>query len=271
MNRTAIADHIVARLQRDRDELRARCLATCSGIGHVVIDDLLPESLARQIHARFPAPQGMRLRRSMRELKYVSAQMDSCDPLLEESVFAFQDPRVVTLLGAISGIDTLSADEALYAGGISLMGDGHFLNPHLDNSHDAERRRWRVMNLLYYVTPDWPENCGGNLELWPEGVGGNPLTLHSRFNRLIIMLTHDRSWHSVSPIEGAAGPRCCVSNYYFSEQPLHREEQFHVTTFRGRPGQRLRDALLRFDGRARMALRRIFRKGMLPTSHIYRR
>jgi Rps23 Pro-64 3,4-dihydroxylase Tpa1-like proline 4-hydroxylase len=38
------------------------------------------------------------------------------------------------------------------------MSKGAYLRPHLDNSHDKNRKRYRVVNLLYYVTPDWREN-----------------------------------------------------------------------------------------------------------------
>ena len=52
-------------------------------------------------------------------------------------------------------IDNLEFDETLYAGGISLMKNKDFLNPHLDNSHDKDKKKYRRLNLLYYVTPDW--------------------------------------------------------------------------------------------------------------------
>ena len=35
------------------------------------------------------------------------------------------------------------------------MTEGDFLNPHIDNSHDAKRERYRRLNLLYYVSPGW--------------------------------------------------------------------------------------------------------------------
>ena len=35
------------------------------------------------------------------------------------------------------------------------MFEGDFLNPHVDNSHDANREKYRRLNLLFYVSPDW--------------------------------------------------------------------------------------------------------------------
>jgi Rps23 Pro-64 3,4-dihydroxylase Tpa1-like proline 4-hydroxylase len=152
---------------------------------------------------------------------YVGYQMSSYNPLLEEIIYAFQDPRAVKLISSITGIQQLLPDEHLYAGGISMMVEGHYLNPHLDNSHDLERNHYRVLNLLYYLTPDWRDEYGGNLELWDKGLDRPQRTLHSRFNRLVVMQTHTRSWHSVSKVE-TNGRRCCVSNDYFSRNRPER-------------------------------------------------
>ncbi len=239
-------------------------------IGTFAVDDALPAPVAEALAARFPPADAMMRRQTVREAKYVSSQMDRHDRALEEATFAFQDPRFVELLRTITGIEDLAADPELYASGLSLMAKGDFLNPHLDNSHDAERRRYRVLNVLYYVSPGWKEESGGNLELWDEGPGRGQRTIVSRFNRLVCMATHRGSWHSVSPV-GVEQPRTCISNYYFSERPLGGEEYFHVTSFRGRPGQRVRDALLRADAFARSALRLVFRKGVVAPRHIYKR
>jgi Rps23 Pro-64 3,4-dihydroxylase Tpa1-like proline 4-hydroxylase len=209
-------------------------------------------------------------RSSIRESKYVSSQMNRHDPLLEEAVFAFQDPRLVALLSEIAGIEDLAADPHLYASGLSLMKQGDFLNPHLDNSHDKDRAQYRVLNLLYYVTPEWSEDSGGNLELWDDGPGGTQRTVVSAFNRLVCMATHRGSWHSVSAVR-VPRDRTCISNYYFSGKPLGGLEYFHVTSFRGRPEQRIRGLILRVDSLARSALRLVFRKGVVAPKHVYKR
>jgi Rps23 Pro-64 3,4-dihydroxylase Tpa1-like proline 4-hydroxylase len=267
MNRQEIADLIMLKLGPAVQDLK-RQWDTSGRIRHCVIDDLLPEAVALRIRSAYPAGSGMKTRRSLRELKHIAAQMDRYDPILEEALYAFQDPRVVQAVAEITLLRELEPDSLLYAGGISLMSRGHFLNPHIDNSHDKARERYRVLNLLYYVSPDWSVGHGGHLELWPEGVEHPQITIQSRFNRLAIMVTNRHSWHSVSPVL-VTDERCCVSNYYFSPYPADDGEYFHVTSFRGRPEQRLRDWVLRADAALRMGLRKLFPRGVVQTKHFY--
>lgn len=267
MDRKDIAALIVGRIQLELASTISSYAATAAQIGHFVIDDLLPRGLALEIASAFPAKEAMTAKRSLRERKAIMARMSECAPLVGEAIYAFHEPDVVSLIGSITATPTVQPDPFLYAGGISAMGKGDFLNPHLDNSHDKDRARWRAFNLLYYVAPEWPENVGGNLELWPDGVSGERITLHSRFNRLAVMVTHAKSWHSVSPVTSDA-TRMCISNYYFTPEPMRSTDSFHVTKFRGRPDQILVDPILRADGFARGALRKLKPSGIGRLTHL---
>jgi Rps23 Pro-64 3,4-dihydroxylase Tpa1-like proline 4-hydroxylase len=196
--------------------------------------------------------------------------MDLYNPLLEEAVFAFQDENIVRIVEEITGLKEMTPDEHLYAGGISLMATGNFLNPHLDNSHDNDRENYRVLNLLYYVTPDWDINNGGNLELWDNGMGEPQRVIHSKFNRLALMITNKNSIHSVSKVT-ALGKRCCVSNYYFSKKPAEASEYFHVTSFYGRPEEPVKNIFLRADSFLRQTIRNLTGKRIVETKHIYKK
>lgn len=269
LTRNILAQEIQRRLRAEHTAL-VRQWRDSSPINYFVLDDLLPEDWTRRIRAAFPRDDQMVLKHSLRELKWVAAQMSQYDPLLEECIYAFQAPQIVELAHEITGLAALEPDELLYAGGISSMARGHFLNPHVDNSHDKFRSRYRVLNLLFYVSPEWTESDGCNLELWPEGPGGKPITIVSRFNRLVVMVTHEKSWHSVCA-NRADRSRCCVSNYYFSQEPVGGHEYFHVTSFRGRPEQPVRDLVLRADAWLRMGLRKLFPQGVRPNPHFYDR
>jgi len=267
--RTDLAQLIVKRIIQEKDRIKTQYQGSKNQIGYFFIDDLLPPEITDYINSQFPSHDKMVLKKSIRENKYIGVQMNQYPQILEELIYAFQDDRVVNLIKEVCEIKDLVPDKNLYAGGLSSMKHSQFLNPHLDNSHDKERNRWRVLNLLFYVSPNWKDSNGGHLQIWPRGLKQDQITLHSRFNRLIVMATHNKSWHSVSPVTVDAS-RNCVSNYYFSSTALSKTDKFHVTTFRGRPHQKIRNYILKIDSFLRMNLRKVFKKGIVENPHVYK-
>jgi len=270
MDRIQISELITSRLEMKATELKSQFQSSSDKIGYFFVDYLLPNDLALELHNKFPSQEDMVLKKSLREHKNIAAQMDQYDPLLEEAIYAFQQSNILRAIKEITDIEALEPDAYLYAGGLSSMSQGQFLNPHLDNSHDKDRDRWRVLNLLYYVTPDWELQDGGHLEVWPEGLEGKQITIPSSFNRLVVMATHQESWHSVSPVV-KNDSRKCISNYYFSENPLRESDRFHVTTFRGRPENKLTDKILQADSFLRTSIRKVFKKGIVKNPHVYKK
>lgn len=251
---------IIRRLAAGKDVIAADFAAE-KGVQtrFTAIDDLLPIDIASQFSAVFPPVGQMRLLDSFREKKFTSKALDKFDPLITDITFAFQDERVVELIAEITGIEDAVGDPQLYAGGISAMDRGHFLNPHLDNSHDSDQENYRVLNLLYYVSPGWKPEYGGNLELWDVDVT-TPFEIPSLFNRLVLMATNDKSYHSVSKVK-VDSVRYCISNYYFSPRSPNGYETSHVTYFRARPEQKFRRLVTRIDSDLRKAVRKVKRSG----------
>jgi Rps23 Pro-64 3,4-dihydroxylase Tpa1-like proline 4-hydroxylase len=265
--RQIYTDRIVLRLEAEFHRLQTE-FHTSGRIPTCHLDDLLAPDAVRAIYAAYPAKERLIALNDLREHKYVGIQLDRYPAIFAEIIYAFQDPKIVNLIAQITGIANLVADPHLYAAGFSLMEQGHFLNPHLDNSHDKDRQNYRALNLLFYVTPDWQPHYGGNLELWDNGLDRPCRSIPAQFNRLVIMATDRTSWHSVSPIVHP-GRRCCISNYYFSPDSPNATDYSHVTSFRGRPDQPWRDRLLRADSRLRNGIRRIRKQG-IKRSHYYR-
>jgi Rps23 Pro-64 3,4-dihydroxylase Tpa1-like proline 4-hydroxylase len=252
---------ILERLEKDADAIKADFHAAKGIATHfTAIDDFFPEAVAREIYEAFPTPGKMRLLDSFREKKYTSKDFDRFNPLVKDATFAFQDERVVRKVAELTGIEDPQGDPHLYAGGLSMMTKGHFLNPHIDNSHDYEQKHYRVLNLLYYVTPGWKTENGGNLELWDVEVS-KAVEIPSLFNRLVLMATNDKSYHSVNEVK-TDGARCCVSNYYFSPHSPNGYETTHVTYFQARPEQKVRRLLTKVDSDLRTALRKVVKKGL---------
>jgi hypothetical protein len=254
MDRTEMVERVLDRIANS--DAAAQWSAPLSGTTTrcIVIDDLLPEEVGVQIFEAFPKDaEGFRTLKSFREFKRQTFDLSNLPPVLSDITLALQDPRVVEAVGEVCDIRGLDGDPTLYAGGLSMMFRGQFLNPHIDNSHEATRTRYRRINSLYYVTPNWKIENGGNLELWNHDVSKQQ-TVVSKFNRLVFMETNRNSWHSVSPVVADEG-RCCVSNYYFSAESPDGESYYHVTSYNGRPEQRALRALSKADNALRQLAR----------------
>jgi Rps23 Pro-64 3,4-dihydroxylase Tpa1-like proline 4-hydroxylase len=237
ITRQALAALMVERLRAEHGQF-SQAFNTPLGTRtrHFICDNLLPQEIAGAISDAFPKDfSGFKTRSDFRERKRTSVHLDNHLPILKEVTFAFQSPEVIREIGAITGMTTLEPDPKLYAGGLSMMIKGDYLHPHIDNSHDSARQRYRRLNLLYYVSLDWTDANGGNFELWNDSVT-EPRVIVSEFNRLVIMETNGHSCHSVNEI-ACDRPRCCVSNYFFSKDSPTGKEYYHVTAFKGRPGR----------------------------------
>ena len=69
--------------------------------------------IVKKINQVFPSSEEMVLKKSLREDKYVAAQMNLYNPILEEIIYAFQDKRIVKLIGEICILNDLFPDENL--------------------------------------------------------------------------------------------------------------------------------------------------------------
>jgi Rps23 Pro-64 3,4-dihydroxylase Tpa1-like proline 4-hydroxylase len=256
MQRKEIVQLILDRLASEQSNILAQWLAPVgTTTRHFYVDDFLPIEVANAAYNAFPRDgTGFFSKETFREKKRTSAHLSEYAPILGNLTYAMQDPAIVSKVAEILNFKEIEPDPSLYAGGLSMMFKDDFLNPHIDNSHDAKRDRYRRLNLLYYVAPDWKLENGGNFELWNED-RSVPCTIVSKQNRLLVMETNKTSWHSVSPVT-VDTPRCCVSNYYFSQISPDQTEYFHVTSFTGRPDEPIKKIV----GVADNALRNVVSK-----------
>ena len=253
MNISDLSELIKLNLERNQTELRLQFANIGRGTDtrYFILDDLLPSDIAAKIYNNFPSNiEDYVYADSFRERKLTFKNLEAIpNPIVANITDAFQQANVINLISSITQINDLTADVSLYAGGISRMDKGHFLNPHIDNSHDASKARYRRLNHLYYVTPEIQEKDGGNFELWDHKVK-QPLKIRSKFNRLLVMETNQYAWHSVDPILSDIN-RCCVSNYYFTDCSPKHYDYYHVTSFSGRPEEKFKRFIGKIDNMMR--------------------
>ena len=254
--RDQLTDLIVKRLSDSKEQLQQQFSLkhTIKVARHFALDNLLPISIAEDVYAQFPKIKQMRLLNSRGELKLKCSNIQRTSNLLQALHHAIQNPRVVAIIEEITGIKNQVPDQSRIAGGVSSLLKGYYINPHLDTSHDIDKKFYRTVNVLYYVSPDWKLENGGNYELWDQAIE-NRIVIPSLFNRLVVMETNRTSWHSVNPVL-CDQPRCCVFNYFFSATSPEGEDYFHGSSlslfnplFRPRPEQKIRRAIAKLRDR----------------------
>ena len=176
------------------------------------IDNFLPDDYANKLYKHFPNNLNIwHQQSSLRERKKDFNKIDEINKIFNEYFSSIQSNDAIKIIEKITDIPNLKADNSLYAGGMSKMDLGDFLNPHIDTSHTAQRKKYRRLNLLYYITPNWQKEYGGNFEIWDQKVKIRK-EIVSNFNRLVIMETNNQSWHSVNKVTVNTS-RCCLSIY----------------------------------------------------------
>ncbi|MBL4284411.1 2OG-Fe(II) oxygenase [Vibrio fluvialis] len=254
-----LSDLIYKRLEEDRLNIEVQW-SKDQNTRFAVIDNLLPDEIVEKIYDAFPKDKETFLKRkSFREKKSTLANFENLPDILSSITEAFQTEKVINAVSSLVNMECLEPDPSLYAGGLSMMFEEDFLNPHIDNSHDASRSRYRRLNLLYYVSPEWELDNGANFELWDKKVK-NATTIVSKYNRLVLMETHSNSWHSVSR-NRVSKARCCVSNYYFSQNSPSGNDYFHITAFMGRPEEKLKRITSFFDNSLRQTIAQLTKTG----------
>ena len=96
--------------------------------------------------------------------------------------------------------------------------NGDFLNVHQDFNWHFQLQLHRRVNALLYLTPDWKEEYGGNLELWNDTKKVKEVAPH--FNRLIIFATPGANHGQPQPMNVPPGiQRRVFSAFYYTSRP----------------------------------------------------
>tara|TARA_B100000035_G_scaffold264034_1_gene235938 strand:+ start:384 stop:1190 length:807 start_codon:yes stop_codon:yes gene_type:complete len=262
LNKVQLVDELVNRINESKLTLKKQWKNNDKSITRcLIIDDLIPNELCRFVFDDY-----LSLKENFIVGNYLFKQnKKTCNDLKNVSLqtknlySAFHSKEFLKAIEDIVEIYGLKPDPTLYAGGLTMMDKGDYLNPHIDNSHDRYRKRYRRLNILFYISPNWTLQNGGNLELWDRSVTKGHCIV-SKFNRLVIMETNKLSWHSVSPVR-VNEPRCCLSTYYFTNESPEPYEYFHVTSFQGRPEQKLLRSYSKFDNSVRRLISKLLKRG----------
>ena len=94
--------------------------------------------------------------------------------------------KFLLFLETLTGVESILPDPFFIGGGAMSTGKEVFLNVHADFNYHHNYNLEKI-NVLFYFTPQWKKNWGGNLELWSKIKKKSEI--EPLFNRVIIFNT----------------------------------------------------------------------------------
>ncbi|HEU0099311.1 MAG TPA: 2OG-Fe(II) oxygenase [Allosphingosinicella sp.] len=207
---------------------------------HVVIDDFLPRDILSRVARTFPESEGRRhFDRDQERLKYRFAPDESRSAIVRNLLAEMNGQAFLCFLEEMTGIAGLISDPYFTGGGLHETKRGGHLGVHADfNVHERMKIR-RRLNVLVYLNDEWPEDYGGDLELWNRRMERCEVTVRPEMGRAVVFSTELDSFH------GHPDPLRCppdrsrrsIATYYYTaiEEGLASVGR-RTTNFQARPG-----------------------------------
>ncbi|MEO6080781.1 MAG: 2OG-Fe(II) oxygenase [Steroidobacteraceae bacterium] len=227
----------------------------------IKIDNFLHDDFAAEIVASYPTYEeaktlGREFSAVNERLKVQITDSGRFPAPVKRLHEALSSPQFLAAVEQITGIEALLADEKLVGGGMHLTGPGGRLDVHVDFNYEEERKLHRRLNILLYLNPEWPDDWGGAIELWDEGVRNRVHAFQPLLNRCVLFETSETSYHGVSPNVCPQGQvRRSFAGYYYTKEPPARWDGIaHSTVFKARPDELIRGAVLMPAEKARRSM-----------------
>ena len=232
-------------------EQRTTDYAQAEPFPHILLEDFLSTSALDRLLAEFPGPEEQLSWRKIRAesdaaglVQYNKLGMpviDEMPPAIRELVWELNSGTFIRFLELLTGIDQLIVDPKLRGGGIHQVMPGGVLGVHADFTNHADYQLDRRLNVLIYLNRDWPEEYGGDLELWSTDMSHCVRKIRPLAGRCVIFNTSADSFHGhPRPLTCPVGvTRKSIALYYYTTRraraPARRAETNRAPgPFRGR-------------------------------------
>ena len=224
---------------------------------HIVLENFLPEPVARQALDHFPKEK---LKSDVLfEIGYAGQNKrqifpEDCDGQARAMFNFFNSQPMVEFLEGLTAIDGLIADPHFAGGGYHETTRGGKLGIHADFRINEKLHLHRRLNVIIYLNENWPDEYGGQLELWDRKMTGKVHAVSPLFNRAVVFNTDADSYHGhpdelTAPV--GVSRKSIALYYYTASHAIHLEVPGNSTIYHARPtddAQTKREArALRFD------------------------
>jgi Rps23 Pro-64 3,4-dihydroxylase Tpa1-like proline 4-hydroxylase len=206
---------------------------------HIVLDGFLDADVLRGVLNDFPpSDQKSFFNRDQERLKYQYNPREVDSGLVQNLFAELNSQAFLRFLEELTGIQGLISDPYFEGGGLHETKRGGHLSIHADFNVHSRLSVQRRLNLLVYLNEDWPDEYGGQLELWDRDMKHCAVRVEPVFARAVIFNTDLDSFH------GHPDPLNCppersrrsIATYYYSapEGGLAQLPK-RTTNFRQRP------------------------------------
>jgi hypothetical protein len=162
---------------------------------HICIDNFLPDDIAHCLYQDFPFPDPTcKVHSNNNTSRSFQDNTSLFNPNLRLFSFAIASREFTLFLETLTGVNCLISDPYLIGGGAMMSGKGDFLKIHQDFNWHHKLQLHRRVNALLYLTPDWQEEYGGELELWDDIKPVKKIL--PKFNRLVVFNIYRRVFSS---------------------------------------------------------------------------
>jgi Rps23 Pro-64 3,4-dihydroxylase Tpa1-like proline 4-hydroxylase len=214
-----------------------------SPFAHIVLFDLFDNDVLKKIHDEFPSMEkhmkGKSNKTTLQKLSFRQPEkLKLFEPITKEFCQELNSKEFCLFLEKLTGIKDIQSDPYLEGGGPHEIRQGGFLKMHVDfNIHPITNLDRRI-NVLVYLNDNWPDEYGGNLDLWDTEMGSLKISVPPRKNTTVIFNTTDNSWH------GHPDPVTCPEHrsrrsmafYYYTKSTTDKNKKGHSTIYKPRPG-----------------------------------
>jgi hypothetical protein len=208
---------------------------------HIVVDNILPDDLIRQLYEHFPEEKlnddvvfdigygGQHKRQVMPE---------QCDAFVRQFFHFMNSQPMLQFLEGLTGIDALLPDPYYNGGGFHETTRGGKLGVHADFRIHEQLNVQRRINLLIYLNETWDDAWRGQLELWDKKMTECRARVSPLWNRCVVFSTDADTWHG-HPDELLTPEhvkrRSVALYYYTASKNVYNEVPNLSTMYQARP------------------------------------
>ena len=151
-------------------------------------------------------------------------------PTVSNVLNYFNSPIFLRFLKDLTGIPNLIPDPHMWGGGCHKIENGGRLNLHVDYNINPVTEKFRVLNMLLYLNPNWEDEWCGHLELWNKKEKRREHMVAPIMNRAVIFTLSDDSVHGhPAPLNCPEGfERYSIAMYYFVDEP---NQEYYERTY----------------------------------------